>query len=401
MQLRRRRWALWGTLAGLLLAGLVFAFRPRPLAVDLANAERGSLTVTVDEEGETRIHDVHVLSAPVSGRMRRIEAEAGDAVVAGETIVAQIEPIDPALLDARSESEAQATIRSAEAARDLTASEVERAEANLAYARSELTRQQGLIDRGAASQRDFDSARREFRTARAALQTARAAYQGRIFELDRARARLLSPVEARSRAGECDCIPLRAPVSGRVLRVVRESEGPVSAGEPLIEIGDPAELEVVVELLSADAVRVEAGARAILEEWGGAGSLEARVRRVEPYGFTKVSALGIEEQRVNVILDINEPRERWQALGHGYRVEARIVLWEGNEVLKLPLSALFREGDGWAVFVVEGGMAKLRPVERGRHTGLEAVIVAGLEAGDAVVRYPSDRVEDGVRVVAR
>jgi len=401
MQLRRRRWALWGTLAGLLLAGLVFAFRPRPLAVDLANAERGSLTVTVDEEGETRIHDVHVLSAPVSGRMRRIEAEAGDAVVAGETIVAQIEPIDPALLDARSESEAQATIRSAEAARDLTASEVERAEANLAYARSELTRQQGLIDRGAASQRDFDSARREFRTARAALQTARAAYQGRIFELDRARARLLSPIEARSRAGECDCIPLRAPVSGRVLRVVRESEGPVSAGEPLIEIGDPAELEVVVELLSADAVRVEAGARAILEEWGGAGSLEARVRRVEPYGFTKVSALGIEEQRVNVILDINEPRERWQALGHGYRVEARIVLWEGNEVLKLPLSALFREGDGWAVFVVEGGMAKLRPVERGRHTGLEAVIVAGLEAGDAVVRYPSDRVEDGVRVVAR
>ena len=401
MNLRQRRWSLWGALAALLALGLVFAFRPRPVPVDLAAAARGALVVTIDEEGETRVRDVHVLSAPVSGRMRRIEAEAGDQVVAGETIVAEIEPIDPTLLDVRSESEAQAAVRAAEAARDLAAAEVERAEANLAYARTEWERQRSLIERGAASQRDLDSAQREFRTSRAALETARAGYQERIFELDRARARLVSPLDSRERHGVCECIPLRAPVSGSVLRVLRESEGPVSAGDPLLEIGDPSRLEVVVELLSADAVRVAPGARAILEEWGGERPLEARVRRVEPYAFTKVSALGIEEQRVNVVLDLVDPEEHWRALGHGYRVEAKIVLWEGSEVLKLPLSALFRDGEAWAVFAVEDGVAQRRRVERGRHTGLEAEILSGLDEGETVVLYPSDRVESGLRVMPR
>jgi HlyD family secretion protein len=398
---QQRRFALWGVLALLLAVGLVFAFWPRAVPVDLATVERGPLLVTVDEEGETRVRDVHVLSAPVSGRLRRIEAEAGDEVVAGETIVAQIEPIDPTLLDVRSESEAKATVRAASAARDTAAAEVQRAEANLAYAQTELARQQNLMDRGAVSQRDLDAARREFRTTRAALETARAAFQERIFDLDRAQARLVSPIDTHKRGADCECIPLRAPVSGRVLRVMRESEGPVQAGDPLLEIGDPSDLEVVVELLSADAVKVQPGARAILEEWGGGEPLEARVRRVEPYGFTKVSALGIEEQRVKVILDFVEPREKWQALGHGYRVEARIVLWEGDDVLKIPLSALFRDGDHWAVFEADDGTAHLREVQRGRHTGLEAEVVSGLEAGERVVLYPSDRVSDGVSVVPR
>jgi len=401
MTAAQRRLALWGALALLLVVGLVYAFWPRPVPVDLATVERGPLAVTVDEEGQTRVRDVHVLSAPVAGRMRRIEADAGDEVIAGETIVAQIEPIDPTLLDVRSESEAQAAVRAASAARDTAAAEVQRAEANLAFAQKELARQQNLMERGAVSQRDLDAANREYRTSRAVLETARAAFQERIFELDRAQARLVSPIETRERGGECACIPLRAPVSGRVLRVIRESEGPVQAGDPLLEIGDPSQLEVVVDLLSADAVKVEPGARAILEEWGGGEPLEARVRRVEPYGFTKISALGIEEQRVNVILDFAEPREKWRALGHGYQAEVRIVLWEGEDVLKLPLSALFRDGERWAVFAAGNGVARLRHVERGRHNGLEAQIVAGLEAGEKIVLYPSNRVADGVRVVAR
>lgn len=401
MDPRRRRVALWATLGLLLLAGLAYAFRPRPVRVDFAVAERGSLVVTVDEEGETRVRDVFVLSAPVTGRARRVDVEAGDPVIAGETVVTEIEPTDPTLLDARSEIEGEAAIRAAEAGRDLAAAEVERAVAELEFARTELARQRSLMQRGVASSRDLDAARREHRTRQAALDTARAALQERSFELDRARARLVSPLEAEDPHGHCECIPIRAPVSGRVLRVVRESEGVVQAGEPLVEIGDPADLEVVVDLLSADAVKVEPGQRALLEEWGGDEPLAARVRRVEPLGFTKVSALGIEEQRVNVILDFTDPPERWRRLGHGYRVEARIVLWEGDDVLKLPLSALFRDGESWAVFVVEDGVAHIRPVERGRHTGLEAEILSGLEAGETVVRYPSDQVDEGVRVAAR
>lgn len=401
MTARQRRLALWGTLGVLLVGGLVYAFRPQPVPVDLTTVERGTLTVTVDEEGETRVRDVYVLAAPVSGRMRRIEAEAGDLMEAGDTVIAQIEPVDPTLLDVRTESEARAAVHAAEAARDLAAAEVERAEANLDFARTELTRQQSLMERGAVSERELDAARREFRTARAALATARAALQERIFDLDRARARLVSPVEMRERGEACECIPIRAPVSGVVLRVLRESEGPVQAGEPLLEIGDASELEVVVDLLSADAVKVDAGDRAILEEWGGDGPLEAVVRRVEPYGFTKISALGIEEQRVNVVLDFAEPREEWASLGHGYRVEARIVLWDGEDVLKVPLSALFRDGGRWAVFAVEDGVARLRHVERGRNTGLEAEILSGLEEGQPIVLYPTNRVADGVRVVPR
>jgi HlyD family secretion protein len=399
--LRQRRLALWGTLGALLVAGLVFAFRPQPVPVDLHTIARGHLVVSVDEEGETRVRDVFELSAPVSGRARRIEVEAGDVVVAGETVVTEIEPIDPTLLDARTEIEGEAAIRAAQAARDLARAEVERAEAELDFARSELERQQRLVERGVVSERDLDAAQREFRTRRAALDTARAALQERIFELDRARARLVSPLEAEDPHGHCECIPIRAPVSGRVLRVLRESEGVVAAGEPLVEIGDPRDLEVVVDLLSADAVKVEEGQRVILEEWGGGEPLEGRVRRVEPFGFTKISALGIEEQRVNVIVDLTAPEERWRRLGHGYRVEARIVLFEADDVLVLPLSALFRHGDGWAVFVVEDGVAHLRPVERGRHTGLEAEIVSGLEEGETVVLYPSDRVADATRVTSR
>ncbi|UCE86921.1 MAG: HlyD family efflux transporter periplasmic adaptor subunit [Deltaproteobacteria bacterium] len=401
MTLRQRRIALWALLGLALAAGLAYAFRPQPVAVDVTAVERGRLRVTVDEEGETRVHDVFVLSAPVTGRARRIESHVGDIVVAGETVVVEIEPVDPTFLDVRSESEAQAAMRAAEAARELAAAELERTRAELDFASNELTRQRGLAERGALSERDLDAAQRAHRTARAAVATARAALKERSFELDRARARLLSPLDTRDPSGGCACIPVRAPVSGSVLRVLHESEGVVQAGQPLLEIGDPRDLEIVVDLLSEDAVQVEAGQVVLIEEWGGEAMLRGTVRRVEPYGFTKISALGIEEQRVNVVIDFSDPPEAWQRLGHGYRVIARIVLWDGADVLKLPLSALFRDGDRWAVFVEAGGRARLRHVERGRHNGLEAEILSGLEVAERVVLYPSDRVVDGVRIRPR
>jgi HlyD family secretion protein len=393
----------WGGLGALLLLGLLWAFRPQPVPVDLAEVARGRLTVTIDEEGETRVRDVFVLSAPVAGRARRIEVEAGDEVVAGETILAELEPVDPNLLDVRSESAAQAAVRAAEA--------------EFEFAQRELARQRELGQRGVTAARDLDAAEKAFRTARASLENARAALLARSAEVERARANARGAPPSGGET-ECACISVRAPVSGRVLRVLRESAGVVQPGEPLIEIGDPQALEIVVDLLSADAVRVEPGHEVLIEQWGGGELLHGRVRRVEPYGFTKVSALGIEEQRVNVIIDFADEPEKWQRLGHGYRVETRIVLWRGVGVVKLPLSALFRADDGaaaqgagaasraaaaadWAVFVEDGGRARLRRVKRGHHNGLEVEIVEGLEPGERVVLHPSDRVADGVRLVER
>lgn len=399
--LRKRRIVLWSGLGLLLAGGLVFAFRPQPALVDLVEVGRGSLVVTIDEEGETRVRDVFQLSAPISGRARRIESEAGDWVEAGQTVVVEIEPADPDLLDVRSEKEASAAVNSAEASMRLAAAELEAAEAELHFAEHQLDRATHLREVGTLSERDFDEAERVHRTSRAAVSTARAALQASSFELDRARARLVSPLDAAANPGECACIPVHSPVTGRVLRVLHESAGVVRAGEPLLEVGDPSDLEIVTDLLSADAVKVEPGQRVLIEEWGGEDGLEGRVRRVEPYGFTKVSALGIEEQRVNVVIDIVSPPESWQRLGHGYRVEARIVLLEREDVVKAPLTALFRNGDSWSVFVEEGGRARRRPVQRGRVSGLEAEIVSGLEPGERIVLYPSDRVTDGARIAPR
>jgi len=401
---RGRRIVLWGGLGAVLLAGVVWAFRPQPVPVDFATVSRGPLVVTIDEEAETRVRDVFVLSSPVPGRARRIEADAGDRVVAGETVVAEIEPVDPSPLDVRSESEARAAMRAAEASLDLARAELARWQAEVHFARSELERQRGLRERGAASERDLSQAERTYRTARAAVETARAAIQARSFELDQARARLVSPTNPVAGATDpaaCACVPLRAPVSGVVLRVHHESEGVVSAGQPLLEIGDPADLEIIVDLLSADAVRVEPGQRVVIDQWGGDGELSGVVRRVEPFGFTKVSALGIEEQRVNVLIDLSDPAERWSRLGHGYRVEVRIVLEEAEEVLRVPLSALFRQDDAWAVFVERDGRARVQPVERGLSNGLTVEIEEGLAAGDRVVRYPSARVSEGVLLTDR
>jgi HlyD family secretion protein len=397
----RRRLVFWLPLGIALLLAFAWLFRSQPVPVDFASAGRGPLEVSVSDEGETRVKEVFVVSAPVGGFMRRIDLEPGDPVEAGKTVVARIQPSDPGFLDVRTETELRAAASAAESARANAAAAVQRAQADRDFARAELERFRGLAARDTIAQNALDDAQRRERTASAALAEAKAQLSMREHERDRAQAALLAPNAARTDPGDCDCVDVYAPITGKVLRVLQKSESVVASSTPLIELGDPAELEIVVDLLSADAVRVAPGQRVYVEGWGEPEPLNGVVQRVEPFGFTKISALGIEEQRVNVIIDFTDPPERWQRLGHGYRVEPRIVLWESDDVLKVPLPALFRDGADWAVFADHDGRAKLQHVDLGHDNGVEAQITAGLDAGDRVVLHPSARVTDGVRIVAR
>lgn len=401
MSANGKRALIWTVVAAIVGLGLAAALVPRPVTVDLVTIEREPMMVTVDEEGETRVHDVFVLSAPVTGRVRRIEAHVGDPVIANETVLARIEPGDPSFLDPRSEAQARAAEQAAESALAVAAAEVEQARAEFEFAVAEHRRARDLIIDGTISVRDVDSAERAYKTTRAALATAQAALQMRAFQLDQAKAQLISPAESQQRRSECDCLEVTAPVSGSVLRIVNPSERVVPAGAALVEIGDPADLEIVVDFLSADAVRIESGQQVIIERWGGDHALAGRVRRVEPFGFRKISALGIEEQRVNVIVDFTSRSEEWSRLGHGYQVEARVVLFEVDDALAVPLTAIFRHDVEWAVFVNQDDRASLRTIEIGRRNGVVAEIVHGLEPGEEVVLHPSNRVIDGVRIATR
>lgn len=400
MQAIYKRLIIWGAVAAVLALALVAAFRPRPVQVDSIVLQPGPMQVTVDEEGETRVHDVFAVSAPVAGRLHRIEAHVGDGVQAGETVLARIEPADPTLLDPRSEAQARATVQAAESALSLAEAEIEQAQAEYEFALAEHRRARDLVGGGTISVRDAEAAERAFRSSRAALATSQAALQVRRFELERARAQLLSPAATTAARADCECVSVTAPVSGEVLFIPNESERVVQAGEPLLQIGDPTDLEIVVDFLSTDAVRIEPGQVVLVERWGGDVELYGRVRRVEPFGFTKVSALGIEEQRVNVIIDLTSPREVWRALGHGYQLEARVVLWQSDAVLSVPLTALFREGEQWAAFVLQDGRARLRILEIGRRNGIAAQVLSGLQAGDRVILHPSNRVQEGTRVAS-
>ncbi len=400
MNAAQKRIALWSGLGLLLAAGLFLAFRPASVAVDVAEVSAGPLVVTLGDEGETRVRDVFVLSAPVAGQLRRIQLDAGDSVTAGETIVAEIEPVNSEFLDPRSEQQARAAIRAAESAETAARAQVEEAAAEREFASNEVLRIRDLFEDGTVSARDLDSAERANKGARAAFAAANANLQVRRFELERARAQLVSPT-ARAENDDCECLDLIAPVTGQVLRVLRESAGVVRAAEALLEIGDPKDLEIVADLLSTDAVRAAPGQRVLIEDWGGAEPLEGIVVRVEPFGFTKVSALGIEEQRVNVVIDITSPAQDWTRLGHGYQVEVRVVLWEEQDIVTVPLTALFRDGERWALFVASGGTAQIRYVELGQRNGVSAQVLAGLEAGEQIVLHPSDRVVDGVRIAPR
>lgn len=381
--------------------GLVHAFMPQPMPVDIGQVTRGDMQVTLDGEGRTRVRDVYVVSSPVTGRKLRISRKVGEAVRAAETVLVSIEPSDPSFLDVRSQAEAASRIKTAEAGSSLAQADLKRYQAELDFARSDLERAIALVKRGTISTRDLDRAKLAMRTKEAAVAMAKAAMRVKRFELETARAALIDPSEAGGeRAGGC-CVEVRSPVDGQVLRVLVESESVVAAGAPLLEIGDPRRLEIIVDLLSSDAVQVKVGDEVLIDEWGGDKILTGRVRRIEPAGFTKVSALGIEEQRVNVLIDLIGPPADYDRLGHGFRVETNIVVWRGKDVLLMPMSALFRQDDDWAVFSVAAGKAVLRRIKIGRTNGVYAELLEGLEPDDKVIRHPSDIVVDGALVAAR
>jgi HlyD family secretion protein len=390
---------LLALLAVTLAVAVTFALRQPPISVDIGQAARGPMMVTIDDLGETRVRDLYVVSAPVTGQLLRVSLKPGSVVVPGKTVLAQIQPMQPAPLDARAYAQAQAEVRSLEDRLSADRSRVAELRADLALAERDYARTSALAGRGFISKASLDRARNALDRGRAAVAEAIRSSDATAHSLESARATLLS--SATSVRGESP-VDVTSRVGGYVLRVPQESERAVVAGMPLIEIGDPSHLELVTDLLSSDAVRVRQGASALIEDWGGERPLNGRVRLVEPYGFTKVSALGVEEQRVNVIVDFAEPLEAIRRLGHGYRATVRIITWSAPDVLKVPISALFRTDGQWSVFLVDGqNRARLKKISVGQMNDQEAEVLGGLAVGAKVLLHPSDDVRDGVKVAGR
>jgi HlyD family secretion protein len=380
-------------------AGLIVAASlPKPVPVDIAEIESAEMIVTVDEDGHARVKDRYVVSAPLTGSLARIELHPGDSVDQGAPL-ARLVPLASPLLDERTRTTAEARVASTVAAQRQSGAQIKRAEASLEFAKAEAKRQQQLFDKGVITRQELEQVLLAERTASAELDSLRFGARVADYEVKMAQAALglLSP---RKKESDDEQLVIPAPMTGRVLKVLRESEGVVQAGTPLLELGDPLALEIVVDVLTSDAVAIQPGAAAQVDRWGGE-SLDARVRLVEPSAFTRLSALGVEEQRVNVIIDLVAPQAQWGALGDGYRVEARITVWEQENVVQAPASAVFRHDEGWAVFRVEGTTASLQAVQIGKRNGRAVQIVEGLEPGMTVVIHPSDRVTSGVEIQAR
>lgn len=396
---RLLRWikrGLYAVVSVVLIVGAVRAFLPKPLAVDVATATRGPMDVTVDEDGKTRVVDRYVISAPLTGNVPRLALREGDLVEEG-AVVTRISPTAPPLLDARTRAETEARLAAAIAGQRQATAQVSRAQTALEQARVNAARDRVLAERGAlprveAEQSGFTE------TARSAeLRSAEFAVKVAAQEAAVARA-ALGVLERKK--GEEPSLELHAPVSGKVLRVLRQDEGVVTAGTSLVELGDPSTLEVVVDVLTRDAVHIEPGNPVRIHGWGGA-PLEGRVQRIEPSAFTRLSALGVEEQRVNVVIRFESDRAAWKALGDGFRVEAQIITWRGDDVLTVPSSAVFRRGDAWAVYRVDEGRAILTPIEIGRRNARQVEIVKGLAPSATVIVHPSDRLTDDAKVEAR
>jgi HlyD family secretion protein len=385
-------------LAGLLLlvALIVVGLWPRPTPVEAGSVTRGPLVVTVDEEGMTRVKNRYVVSAPVAGQLRRIDWKAGAVVEAGRTVLATLETGGADFLDARGQAQAEARVRAAEANRDAALAQRERALAAAKMFSNDFQRLEQLFTQKVLSAQEFDGAQMRATAAQQDERTAEFAVKIAQFELQQAQAILSRG--AGGGAASAEPLVITSPVSGRILRVIQESARVVPGGFPLLEVGDPTDLEVRIEVLSRDGVAVRPGARVLLEQWGGAGALAARVRHVEPSAFTKISALGVEEQRVYVVADFTDGVAQRPTLGDNYRVEARIVTWENATALRAPAGALFQRGGVWQAFVIEGGRARLRLVQVGRGNGVETEVLEGLAEGAQVVVYPGDKVIDDTRV---
>jgi HlyD family secretion protein len=380
--------------AGVVLAALAaWALRALPIAVELAAVTQGPFEQTVVDDGKTRVRDRYLIAAPLAGRVERIRLEAGDPVQQGQA-VALLTPTAPAFLDARTARELQERIGAAEAQLARAGAETLKLRAQRDQARADLERQAKLASGGFVSATAREQAALALRTAERSVEAARHAEDAAGHDLAQARAALV-----RYRSGEPGAQwEVTSPVAGAVLKVIQKSESPVALGAPLLEIADARSLEAVVDVLSQDSVAIRPGMAARLELGQGVAPLAARVRLVEPAAFTKVSALGVEEQRVNVILDFAEPLDRIQTIGDAFRVEAHIVTHREESATKVPVGALFRDGDGWAVFVAEGDRAVKRAVKVPRRNGAEAMVEDGLKAGDRVVVYPSDALRDGSRL---
>jgi HlyD family secretion protein len=377
----------------------IYGFLPKTVEVDLVAASRGPLQVTIEEEGRTRLKERFVISAPTAGYMRRIDARVGDLVRKGAAVVA-LEPLRSQPLDPRSRAEAEATVSAAQAGLNAAIDKERAATADADYLEKRLERIANLYSKRYVAQDQLDQTTAEAKRARAVQSSAKAAVDVSRSELERAKT-VLKSFPSGGKAEKANTVYVSSPVSGSVIKIYRESEGAVNVGEPLLEIGDANKLEVRIELLSSDAVKIKKGGAVLFKRWGGEGTLTGMVRIVEPAGFTKVSSLGVEEQRVLVIEEITSPPETWRLLGDGYRLEAHFVIWEGKDILQIPASVLFRSGKEWAVFVEDNGKARQRTLEVGQRNGLTAEIISGLREKERVVSHPDDSIKNGTPIRPR
>jgi HlyD family secretion protein len=399
----------WATVAAAAVAGLAWFAWPAPVPVDLGAVARGPMEVTVDDDGKTNVRHIYTVSAPVAGKVLRIShplgetgvsVHVGDQVTANDTIVALMQPATPSFIDVRSREQMEAEVAAADAAIKQAEADVRRLEATLELSRTEFARAQTLSRTQTISPQAFDKAKFDVQTNEASLASAKAQVELRRSIRASLAARLIEPGRVAPSTDPVCCVQIRAPVTGRVLKIIQDNEAVVPAGAALIEIGDPSDLEVVADLLSSDAVQIGKGSPVRIDGWGG-GSIQGRVTRVDPAGFLKVSALGIEEQRVRVTIDFDAPADAWSRLGHDYRVVVHVTVWKSDDALTVPVAALFRSGDSWAVFVVRDGRAHMASIEIGHRNNRVAEVMSGLSPGDQVVLHPSDRVSDGTRVSAR
>jgi HlyD family secretion protein len=380
------------------VAGLIWSVMPRPVPVETATVTQATFVATVDEDGKTRIRERYVVAAPLAGRLTRVRLKVGDRIRANETIATILPSLAP-FLDPRSRREAEERLGAAEAALERAKATVERAQAQADQAQKDLARTRELFGRGAATAQAMERAELAMRVADRDLRAAQFQYHVAEHELAQARAVLARYQNAGE--GSPESWNVTAPVPGVVLKVTQESETIVQPGTPILEIGDPRDLEIVVDVLSTDAIEIRPGATATIVNWGGQDVLQGRVRRIEPAAFTKVSTLGVEEQRVNVLVDLVSPPEEWAGLGDGYRVDARITVFARENATIVPAGALFRRAESWNVFVIADGRAQPREVTLLRRSGRFAAVTSGLTPGERVIVYPSDRIESGVRVEPR
>ena len=385
---RRVMWNVRLAVGLVLVGGIAWALRPRAIVVETAKATRSVLEATVTAEGKTRVRDLFVVAAPVDGELERIPFKAGDTV-SSETVIARVWPVAPRPLDVRSRAEALAVVSAARAAIERAEATEKEAVGALTHAESQLATARTLSSAGAAAPKDFEHAEHEVEIRRQAVQASRAALNMARADLVRANAAAAVSTEQTGRT----VTPVHSPASGHILRVLRESAGPVAAGTPLVQLGNVVAIEIVADFLTTDAMWVKPGAKAIIRDWGGAEALTARVRQVDPGAFTKVSALGLEEQRVPIVVDL--VGDRPSTFGNDFHVNVAIVVWTGQNVLTIPSTALFRSGESWAVFVVRDGRAQLRRVIVGKSDDTKSVVEKGLDAGEEVVLLPSDVLQDG------